>query len=101
MKKSALYWLKENFQDVEKVAGFDTGFMPEEEREAEVYQNFIEIYDSKKDFDEAMVDLPFLNKGESAFDFLSNINTAFEINGKYVFVDYMMVDDLYPGRKVG
>ena len=98
MKKVHFDWLEKNLQSVEKVAGFDTGFIPDESREAEVYQNFIEIFDSKESFDDAMKELPFLDKGESAFEFLEKKETAFVVEGKYIFVDYNMVDDFFPGR---
>ena len=100
MKKAHFNWLEENLTTVEKQFLVSTDCIPDKDRNAKGYEEFISIFDSKKEFDEAFVDFPPISDDESAFDWLVEHNTAAIFNGKYVFFDYLLFDDTYPGRKV-
>lgn len=100
MKKVHLDWLTENLTAVEKQFLVSTDCIPDKDRNARGYDEFVDIYDSKEAFDQDFGDFPALDEGESAFDWLEKHNTAAVINGKYVFFNYLLFDDTYPNRKV-
>ena len=100
MNKTHLDWLTANLNKIEEVFAIDKNIVPTDKRNAEVYSEFVEIYSSKEEFDNYYKDLPPINDGESAFDYLKSINTADIVNGMYIFFDYMIFDELFPGREV-
>lgn len=92
-------WLSANLSLIDKVFNVEN-IVPAEMRNAESYRDFVDVYDTKEIFDKAFAELPCINEGESAFDFLKDIGTADIIDGKYVFFDYTVFDDLFPDTRL-
>lgn len=98
MKKDHMTWLSKNISLIEKIFCIEN-IMSAEKRNEKVYKDFVDVYDTKEDFDNAFVDLPCIDEGESAFDFLKNIGTADIVAGKFVHFDFRCFDDLFPNKR--
>ena len=92
-------WLSANLSLVDKVFNVEN-IVPTEMKNAESYRDFVDVYDTKEDFDKAFAEFPCVDGDESVFDFLKNIGTADIIDGKYVFFDYTVFDDLFPDTRL-
>ena len=99
MMNSNNNWISANLSLIDKVFNIEN-IVPIKMRNAELYNDFVEVYDTKENFDKALAELPCVNEGESAFDFLKNLGTADIVDGKYIFFDYTIFDDLFPDTRL-
>ena len=83
-------WLKKNMNQVNEVFELSSYNL---KQEVNVYESFIDIFDSKEEFDFAWNGcLPCIDEEESTFDYLQGKGMADIIDGKFVYFNDVAFD---------
>ena len=84
MLKERLEWLSQNIKVINETFGIETDHIDKSKQTAKVYEEFIDVYDTRQEFNEAFCNEHF-PEFKDVFEQFASENLAAEINGKFVF----------------
>ena len=98
MLKERMEWLSKNINAINSTFGIETNYIDESEQTARVYEEFIDVYDTRQEFNEAFCNEHY-PEFKDAFEQFASENLAAEINGKFVFFTQINYDFFISPRK--